>query len=153
MSCGRCDKDQQCSKDGLCQAIPQDKGKLFGVAVEALDPDAIGDTPKTIAGATIGLDGVDAASTDDLGYYELLVRPGQHTVSGRKDDMTGEKECTVLPGSYKECNITLSRPSRDDDKGSSSGGCSTAAGLHRMEAAWTALLLYLLLWPARRRQA
>jgi hypothetical protein len=107
-SCGTCPAEQIC-RAGACQAVDPAMGKLYGlvVALDPNEPDPDLSKAPAVGGALVrGSDLSTKAFAD--GYYELLVPPGEHTLSARAPGyLEGTATCSVDAGGHAECILPV----------------------------------------------
>jgi len=80
--------------------VPPEKGVIYGWVRDAR-------TRKPVSGASITINGY-TATTDEKGYYEVSVSPGDYTVTAKKSGYReARKKVSVGVGERVECSFYL----------------------------------------------
>jgi len=130
-SCGRCAEAQICDDAGQCQAIGENEGKLFGTVLETIEVGTPDEALAPVRDAEVSTDGVAAEHSDEIGYYELLVDPGEHEVTAVLGVFTGTATCSVEGGGHARCNIILAGAG-DPGPSKTGGGCAAVRDTDRV---------------------
>jgi hypothetical protein len=148
--CGVCEPAQVCDVSlGACQAIPSDRGKIFGTVRQRDRTGEIESPGPAVPRASIALDGQPLLDADEEGYFELLAEPGEHLVEARAAGFnSASATCSVAGGAHAECSIELARLAADaGDEIVVQGGC----GAGGRSLSFLAVVLTGLLMARRRR--
>ena len=131
-SCGRCADAQVCDDAGQCQAIGANEGKLHGAVLKLTAEGTPDETLAPVCDAEVGTGGVAPTRSDEIGYYELLVAPGEHEVTAALGVFTGTATCSVEGGGHADCDITIREAEDPGEEPKSSGGCAAARATDRL---------------------
>jgi len=108
------------------------EGKLHGTVLKVTDEGTPDEVLAPVRDAEVSTGGVVPTRSDEIGYYSLLVAPGEHQVTAALGVFTGSATCSVEGGGHTDCDITIREGEDPGVEPMSDGGCAAGGATDRI---------------------